>query len=125
MNLSSGKAEERSKQQGEICEQRPDAGWWSYLGSTARMRKAGLLSDSRSRFTGHCFSWGRKGLAQAQTLHALPASPAGQACTHPAAHDVPERLGRCIGLHRVPAGVGERDPETSVQKSRSRDQKRV
>lgn len=27
-----------------------------YLGSTLRMRKAGLVSDSRSRFTGHSFS---------------------------------------------------------------------
>lgn len=31
-----------------------------YLGSTPRMRNAGLVSDSRSRFTGFSFSWEAK-----------------------------------------------------------------
>ena len=30
------------------------------LGSTLRMRNAGLVSDRRSRFTGHSFSWEAK-----------------------------------------------------------------
>lgn len=35
--------------------------WWCpYLGSTLRMRNAGLVSDRRSRFTGHSFSWEAK-----------------------------------------------------------------
>lgn len=31
-----------------------------YLGSTLRIRNAGLASESRSRFTGHSFSWEAK-----------------------------------------------------------------
>lgn len=35
--------------------------WQSpYLGSILRMRNAGLVSDRRSRFTGHSFSWEEK-----------------------------------------------------------------
>ena len=46
-----------------------------YLGSTLRMRKAGLVSDRRSRFTGHSFSWEAKVRGQRMLALTIPCLP--------------------------------------------------
>lgn len=46
-----------------------------YLGSTLRMRNAGLVSDRRSRFTGHSFSWEAKVRGQRMLALTIPCLP--------------------------------------------------
>lgn len=88
----------------------------SYVGSTARMRAAGLVSVSRSRFTGWILAWGRGGGRSAQPhcggggRGGVPKPP-----PHPAAHDVPDHGWRRVRLDSVFTGVGERHAVAGVE----------
>lgn len=102
----------RQGEASRFCAQGLPAG--SYLGSKLRMRQAGLVSDSRSRFTGHPFSWGQRSGVRVCGKEPSCPSPPG-AGPHPAAHDVPEGCGWSVCLHSVLTRVGQRDPEASVE----------
>lgn len=89
----------------------------SYVGSTERMREAGLVSANRSRFTGWILAWGeaRRGPSAQPRVGGIGEGVVPEPPPHPAAHDVPEHGGRRVRLHGVLAGVGERHAVASVQ----------